>query len=135
MTKTYPASLDKLYEMLHFIRENATQAGFNETEVVKIELAVEEALVNIISYGYPNTSGHISLSCSIQEKEGIRIVIQDKGIPYNPLTNSKLFDPESALETRGIGGYGIFFILKIMDEVKYDRENNSNILTLTKYIE
>lgn len=133
MTKTYPASLDSLYEMLHFIRRHAQEADFDETEVVKIELAVEEALVNIINYGYPNTVGHISITCSRSEEEGIRFVIQDKGIPYNPLTNPNIFDPNSPLELRGVGGYGIFFILKIMDEVKYDREGSFNILTLTKY--
>lgn len=134
MIKNYAASLDKLYEMLHYVREYARKAGFDDSASVKIELAAEEALVNIISYGYPNTSGHISISCVIQE-EGLKIVIQDNGIPYNPLTNAKLFDPTSPLELRGVGGYGIFFILKIMDEVKYNRENHSNILTLIKFRE
>jgi serine/threonine-protein kinase RsbW len=135
MTNIYPASLDHLYDMMHYVRENTAKTGFNEAERVKIELAVEEALVNIINYGYPNSEGHISLTCNVQKNECLTVVIEDKGISYNPLKNKKLFDPNSSLEMRGVGGYGIFFILKIMDEVKYDRKNDFNILTLIKYLE
>lgn len=133
MTKSYPASLDKLYDMLRYVRESAVSRGFDDTEVVKIELAVEEALVNIISYGYPDSKGDVSIDCAPHESQGVRIVIRDQGVPYNPLTNSQIFDPDSSLETRGIGGYGVFFILKIMDEVNYERTNECNVLTLTKY--
>ena len=131
--KTYVASLNNLREMLQFIKDNATEAKFSESEILKIELAVEEALVNIINYGYPNVLGEISLQCTINKNEGMRIVIKDESIPYNPLTNPKIFNPKSPLESGDVGGYGIFFILKIMDEVKYDRYNEFNILTLTKY--
>lgn len=132
MIKTFPASLDKLYEMLQFIREQAS-ASFEENLASKIELAVEEALVNIISYGYPNRQGSIEIACLTDSLSGIKITIRDKGIPYNPLTNAKTFDPNAPLESRTIGGYGVYFILKIMDEVNYRREHNYNILTLIKF--
>ena len=131
MIKTFSASLDKLYEMLQFVREQANAARFDGSVSSKIELAVEEALVNIISYGYPNTTGTIEIQCTISNFSGIKITIRDKGIPYNPLTSSKIFTPP--LEGRSVGGYGIYFILKIMDEVDYKRENNYNVLTLVKF--
>lgn len=133
MDKTFPASLDRLYEMLHFIREQAAIAEFDESEISKIELAVEETLVNIITYGYPKRSGIIEINCSPSVANGIKIIIKDKGLAYNPLTNAKKFDPAASLEKRSIGGYGIFFILKIMDEVDYKRVETYNVLTLTKF--
>lgn len=133
MMKTFPASLDKLYEMLQFVRLQAQDALFDESQTSKIELALEEALVNIISYGYPNRSGAIEIHCSAMDNTGLKIVLKDRGIPYNPLTNAKRFNPMDALEAKTIGGYGVYFILKIMDEVDYTRENNFNILTLVKY--
>jgi serine/threonine-protein kinase RsbW len=133
MIRKYPASLDKLYEMLQFVREQASLAAFDEKQVSKIELALEEALVNIISYGYPNRNGTIEIDCKEPNSTGLTIIVKDRGIPYNPLTNAKPFDPTTPLEERTIGGYGIYFILKIMDEVEYRRENNYNILTLIKY--
>lgn len=136
MVKSFPASLDKLYEMLQFVRDQAIACGFKHSPIFKIELAIEEALVNIISYGYIDRLGtiEIDIDSSLPKGLGMKIIIRDGGIPYNPLTNAKLIDLTSPLEKRVIGGYGIFFMLKVMDEVDYKRENNYNILTLVKYV-
>lgn len=133
MNKTFAAHLDNLYDMLLFIRNEAETLGFDEIEISKIELATEEALVNIISYGYPVTSGEIEVICERIENNGFKIVLKDNGVPFNPLSNSKRFDPEAPAEARSIGGYGVFFIMKIMDEVKYDRIDDNNILTMIKF--
>lgn len=133
MAKTFPASLDHLSEMLVFIKNEAENAGFNDVEVVKIELAVEEALVNIINYGYPDLAGCITISCNMTPKGSLQVVIKDNGIPFNPLTNPRAFSLENFSDETKDGGYGIFLILKIMDEVKYEWLDNSNILTLQKF--
>lgn len=119
--------------MLHFIKQHAQEAHFSDVELVKIELAVEEALVNIINYAYPQQRGEIEIECAICEKGGILITLTDRGISYNPLANNKVFNPSAIHEHQGIGGYGIFFILKIMDEVKYNRNDDSNCLSMMKY--
>jgi serine/threonine-protein kinase RsbW len=133
MNKTFTAHLDNLYEMLLFIRNQAESMGFDEIEISKIELAAEEALVNIISYGYPVTSGKIEIFCERVNNNGLKIVIKDNGVPFNPLSNSKQFDPQAPVEARAVGGYGVFFIMKIMDEVEYNRVDNSNVLSMIKY--
>ncbi|KAF3361576.1 Uncharacterized protein PHSC3_001952 [Chlamydiales bacterium STE3] len=133
MMKSFPAELDSLYEMLEFIRAQAQIAGFNSCYLNKIELATEEVLVNIINYGYPAGKGNILISCSFNQNLGIEIKIQDEGIPYNPLKVSKNCDCKAPLDERTVGGYGIFFVLNLMDEVHYARERNLNILTLKKF--
>lgn len=135
MLKSFTASLDKLYEMLNFVREFAEKTGFEHGHITKIELALEEALVNIISYGYPDEVGIIEIYCSTPHKIGIQVIIKDNGIPYNPLAKSNKYKKLSSLEDHTIGGYGIYFILKIMDEVDYKREDNCNILRMVKYLE
>lgn len=130
--KKFPAEIDKLYSMLDYVRSYAKQVGFDSGIVNKIELATEEVLVNIINYGYPDSQGTIEIYCSHSENLGIKIVIKDTGIPYNPLKNRKEFNSRLALEERTIGGYGVFFILNLMDEVNYEREQNYNVLTLIK---
>ncbi len=62
-------------------------------------------------------------------------MIQDQGIPYNPLNFKGLLDESTILDDKFIGGYGIFFILKMMDEVNYKHDGQNNILTLIKYKE
>lgn len=132
MNKIFAAHLDNLYEMLLFIRSQAESVGFDEIEISKIELASEEALVNIISYGYPAMAGEINLLCTPHKKKGLKIVITDNGVPFNPLSNAKKYESDAPLESRSIGGYGVFFIMKIMDEVEYKRVDNSNVLTMIK---
>ena len=134
MIKVFSAELDKLYDMLDFIRMQALDAGFDPCYVNKIELATEEVLVNIISYGYPNGEhGKIEIECSLSDNFDLEIIIKDKGIPYNPLKAQTERDSKANLDERSVGGYGIFFILNLMDEVMYKREENSNVLTLKKF--
>lgn len=107
--------------------------SFSKSHLFQIELAAEEAIVNIITYAYVNEQGHIEIDCYRTEpKNGILITIKDYGIPYNPIASIKNKDKDNLLEET-LGGYGVFFILKVMDDVEYRREENSNILVLTKY--
>lgn len=134
--KGFPAKIDALYEMLAFVREESERAGFRPDYISKIELAAEEALVNIISYAYaggPEGGGSIELECCSLPEGGIRIQMRDQGIPYNPLDNIGKFNPKNSGD-EGIGGYGVFFIVNLMDEVRYARDQNTNILTLIKFI-
>lgn len=134
MMKCFEAKMDQLYDMLDFVRSHAKSMDFDNSSINKIELATEEVLVNIISYGYPNRTGEIYIFClPCQKSKGLKIVIKDSGIPYNPLKNRREFDSKQALEERSIGGYGIFFILNLMDEVNYEREEDFNVLTLVKF--
>src|ERR1700733_4996308 len=87
--KVFPASLDRLYDMLRFIHSNVVEVGFDESTASKIELACEEALVNIISYGFPDEMGYIEIDCSLTSSPGIKIQIRDRGIPFNPLNKAK----------------------------------------------
>lgn len=138
MGKNYPATLENLYEMLQYIRDEAFSVGFNQTHISKIELAAEEALVNIINHGYSSESGSISINCMPLDENGLEIVIEDEGLPFDPLGALKDFSPatasdEEVLDNDQIGGYGIYFIVNMMDQVTYQRVNNSNRLTLKKF--
>lgn len=98
--------------------------------IARLELACEEALVNIISYAYPEKEGAIVIECTDPEKPGLKISLRDQGIPYDPLDQERAPPTEDRL-----GGYGIPLIIKIMDRVQYQREENDNVLTLVKYRE
>ena len=133
MNKTFSAALNCLYEMLQFIREYSQLTGFRKSQIDRIELASEEVLVNIINYAYPSLeSGIISIQCDVIPSREIQIIIKDQGIAYNPLANFINIDPSEPLEHKRIGGYGVFLILNVMDEIAYSRENLHNVLTLKK---
>ncbi len=134
MKKTFPATLDQLYWMLQFVQEHAKNAGFNDNVASKIEVAMEEALVNVIKYAYPeHTQGTIEIDCnSDSQRSTLEIVIRDSGGAFDPLKDAKPPSFNAPIDEKPIGGYGIFLIQQIMDSVNYQRDGNYNVLTLVK---
>ncbi len=134
MNVTFSASLDKLNEMLQFINSQAAQVGFDDNLASKIELALEEALVNIIKYGYPNNHGFIEISCKqLASPAGIEVTLKDQGFAYDPLTQAPPISANVPIDQKPIGGYGVYLMKKIMDKASYQRLGDSNVLTLVKY--
>ena len=95
----------------------------------KIELAIEELLVNILNYSYPDKIGDVEVSYSFNNSSGFIVKIVDMGIPFNPLLLSEA-DISSSLEERKAGGLGIYFVKKIADNIEYRHYEGKNILKL-----
>lgn len=138
-TKSFPAELDRLYEMLAFIEEYAHSHNIAASILDQIILATEEALVNVINYGYPDEKkGTIDITCEKTRKPvGIKIILKDYGIPFNPVENvPPTVPPPKVVDkvTDTLGGYGIYIFVGLMDHVEYQRVNGGNILSLTKYL-
>lgn len=135
--KGFLAKMESLYDMLAFVREEAQRAGFSPKYISKIELASEEALVNIISYAYDKNAlkvdAAIEIECSYLPSGGLKIQLKDQGKSYNPLEDNGTFNPRQPLDDK-VGGYGVFLITKLMDQVLYERDGNYNVLTLIKRI-
>jgi anti-sigma regulatory factor (Ser/Thr protein kinase) len=137
--KVFPAEIDFLYEMLEFIKTHGKKNHISTLALEQITLAAEEALVNIISYGYPDEKkGSIDIACEeTAPQPGIKIIIKDKGIPFNPIENAPTTPPAphtilNEAET-SLGGYGIYILIGLMDRVEYQRLEDGNMLTLIKY--
>lgn len=123
------ASLDVLDEMMVYLREQAQKAGMAASLKQKMELACEEAIVNIISYAYDNKAGEIEIECA-RVRGRFEITLRDWGTPFNPIDveiNPQFGTP---IKERKIGGMGIYLIRKIIDEVSYQRNGLENILRL-----
>jgi anti-sigma regulatory factor (Ser/Thr protein kinase) len=105
--------------------------GFLNEDILDTQLAVEEAVTNIIAHGYgEDTRGEIVVSCRA-DRDLVEIRIEDRALPFNPLAFP---EPELTddLEERKIGGLGIFLIRHVMDETAYHFEDGKNILVLVK---
>ncbi len=124
-----PAVLPSLPDLTASLSECARKAGFDEHKIGALELAAEEAIVNIIKYSYTETEGTITVVCSTDNDKRLHIDIIDSGRPFNPLTKDTP-DTASGIDDRAIGGLGIFFIKKMTDNVSYRREGNRNILSI-----
>ena len=135
--KVFPAELKSLYEMLAFVKEYGKSHSVPDFILDQMTLAVEEALVNVISYGYPNKKGTIEITCQEPDsKGGINIIIKDQGVPFNPIENAPNHPPSAERMTKSensVGGYGIYILIGLMDRVEYQRIDGGNILSLVKY--
>lgn len=99
-----------------------------------IQLAVEEILTNIISYGYDDDREHeILVRLGLGTGE-IKIEIEDDGRPFNPLEALEP-DVELPLEQRSIGGLGIHLVRKLMSSLEYNRHGQTNLLIMKKRVE
>lgn len=124
-----PARIDSLEELMKFVTSFAQEAGFPAERIQEIELAMEEALVNIFNYAYAEENGGgVEIQCRMEDEATLLIEIQDAGVPFDILAAPDP-DTDAGISERKIGGLGILLIKKMIDEVKYRREGESNILT------
>ena len=114
-----------------FIDEVCEANGFDMASIMQINLAIEEAVVNVMNYAYPvGTKGDITVEVKSNGKE-MSFVISDTGKPFDPTAKAEV-DITLSAEDRSIGGLGIHLIRQIMDHVNYERADGHNILTLIK---
>ena len=109
----------------------AEQLGYNMTDSMNMNLALEEAVVNVMNYAYPEgTIGDILIEAATTETQLV-FTIKDSGTPFDP---TQVEDPDTTLsiEDRPIGGLGIFLVKQLMDSVTYNYTDGFNILTLKK---
>ncbi len=124
--------MSELSSILNWIRGHLHSIHCEETTIRKIELASEEALVNIIEHAYKSKKGIIQLRIREVKQGTVELVLRDNGPAFDPLQKATHFNPLATLEERPIGGLGILFIRQYMDEVYYKRDKDTNILVLIK---
>lgn len=130
---TLPAEIDRLPEVLSFVEEQLEEIGCPMKAQMQVSVAVEEVYVNIASYAYAPDTGMATIRLALTEEQAVTITFIDSGVAFNPLEKE---DPDVSLpaEEREIGGLGIFMTKKTMDEVRYERLGDNNVLTLIKRV-
>jgi len=131
----FPARCESLAPIIEFITGAARQAGLDADAVRAVQLAVDEACMNIIEHAYRDIEGGtIACSCTLDSR-GLTITLIDHGIPFD---FDKVPQPclSARLEERSERGLGVYIMRRLMDEVHHEYSPRSgNILTLVKYRE
>lgn len=125
-----------LAQLLHFVDEAEQHMALGEEQAYILRLAIEEIATNLIKYGYTtNAPGPIQVTCG-NEAGALRIVIRDRGKPFDPHTAPQP-DLSTSLERRRVGGLGLFLVRELTDELVYQHDVISgwNELTLIKRAE
>ena len=123
--------VDDVPQLAAFVDEVCESIGFDMSTTMSINLALEEAVVNVMNYAYPQgTKGDVNVEAEANDKR-LKFVITDSGTPFDPTAKAEV-DTTLSAEERPIGGLGIHLVRQIMDSINYERIDGKNILTLRK---
>ena len=116
-----------------FLEEATRDMDIAPSVTSQLNLALEEAVANVISYAYPEgTDGTVDIDAK-RDGNSISFVISDSGTAFDPTARESV-DISAGVDERPVGGLGIHLIREIMDTVSYERRDGKNILTITKNI-
>lgn len=117
-----------------FLQQFFPDTFTGKADGMNIRLAIEEAVVNAISYAYPDEEGKDIDVCVETGAKRIKVVITDSGVAFDP-TAKKEPDISLPLEKRPIGGLGTYLVKQLMTDVSYSRSGGKNILTMIKTLD
>lgn len=121
--------ISEIERLTRFIEDVGGELELSPDVIFNLNLVLEEAVVNIINYAYPKEE-HETIFLSARIKEGALVfILTDTGKEFDP-TMVPDADISLSADDREIGGLGIFLIRQIMNEVKYERIDGKNVLTL-----
>ena len=128
---TLPNDVQAVPKLAEFVDIVCETVGFDMGTAMKMNLAIEEAVVNVMNYAYPaGVKGTVNIDAKASA-EWVKFIISDSGAPFDPTAKAEV-DTTLSAEERGIGGLGIHLIRQIMDSINYEREDGRNVLTLIK---
>jgi sigma-B regulation protein RsbU (phosphoserine phosphatase) len=126
-----PNDIVTIPQLNEFIDTVAEEVGLDMSLTMSLNLALEEAVVNVMDYAYPEgQKGDVDIEVTA-DQQWLTFVISDTGIAFDPTTKEDA-DTTLSAEERPIGGLGIFLVRQLMDDINYKREGNKNVLTLRK---
>ena len=120
---------DELDRVSAAIEDFGMEADWPLDLVFKVNLALEEIVLNVINYAYDDGLHEFQISLTSDE-DALTIEVIDDGRPFDPLSDAPKPDVSASIEDRNIGGLGIHLVRKMMDDVRYRREKGKNHLTL-----
>lgn len=124
----YPAELAELPRIKSEVRAAARLTGWSDDNLDRLELVLEEGVVNIISHAYPGCSGEVEVTLMPAEV-GLLLRLEDAGIPFDPVS-APLPDLDASADKRRIGGLGIFLMKNSSEAFSYRREGGNNVLDI-----
>lgn len=131
---TLDNDIEQVPTLADFVDQVCEEVGIDLAVAIQMNLAMEEAVVNVMSYAYPEgTEGLVTIEATDADHV-LTFTITDSGKPFDPTAKAEV-DTTLSAEERPIGGLGIHLVRQLMDSVNYERSDGKNILTLRKKID
>lgn len=131
-----PAELAQLNTVNDFLHEELDNRLCPQRVQNQLDIAVEELFVNVCKYAYADAAPDVPRIVRIHrtytaDPPSITVDIIDKGVAFDPLAKPDAVTPDNIMDVP-IGGLGILMAKKSVNEMSYEREGGSNIVTIVK---
>lgn len=126
--------VDEVSYLAEFVEDLCSVLNLSAETTMNINLALEEAVANVIMYAYPSDEEHEILLKVTSSPNQLVFLLTDNGVSFDP-TQVEDVNTMLSIEERPVGGLGIFLIRSIMNEVSYQRLDGQNLLVMKKNIE
>ena len=113
-----PSSTENLSMIRDFVGSIGQRAGFSESDIAKLELAVDEACANVIEHAYRSDATHEVTVKATVDADAVQIDIVDTGCGFDPKQIEQV-NLDQLISKRKSGGLGMRLIQSLMDEVRY----------------
>ena len=126
-----PNDTSEVPRLNDFVAEVCEAVGLESIVAMQVKLAIEEAVVNVMKYAYPQgTRGDVTIE-AVSNDVRLKFTIIDSGKPFDPTVLPEV-DTTLPAKDRRIGGLGIHIVRQFMDSINYERSGNLNILAIRK---
>lgn len=125
------ATLPRIGQRLAMIQEYLPRDQTTETWLLEVELAITEAVSNIIRHSFQDVNGEIDGLVTLYP-DRLEIDLVDGGASYELGTAPPV---DLSIDDLREGGYGLGIIRKVMDKVDYQRlPDDFNLLKMSRAI-
>jgi anti-sigma regulatory factor (Ser/Thr protein kinase) len=127
---TVPGQPDAVTQLMDYVAFAAAAAGLDEQRTYRLCLAVDEIATNVVNYAYDRgrVTGELTIAAD-QTDDGLVVVLEDSGAPFDPREAPAPGDLDRPLEERKEGGLGIYLALWGVDDLRYERAGGVNRCT------
>ncbi len=124
-----PATVESIEAFRSLVAGVATTRGITGIPQGMLLMALEELLTNIVYYAYPpDAPGVIAVEIDPGDRDLV-MRVRDRGAPFD-MTQKPEPDLSLGVDDRPVGGLGVFLVRKVMEEVRYERLGDENVLHL-----
>jgi anti-sigma regulatory factor (Ser/Thr protein kinase) len=128
--QTFPGTLDALEPIRKYVEIAAQSAGLDHKATYKLCLAVDEIATNIVVHGYEEAglNGDLKIAASVED-DNLVIRLEDHGKSYDPQLHDvpDAQDLSQSLQSREIGGLGIYLALDGVNDLQYATTDDANV--------
>ena len=128
---TLTNDIQQVPQLADFVDMVCEEVGMDMAIAIQMNLAMEEAVVNVMDYAYPaGTVGDVTIEAESDDDQ-LQFTIIDSGTPFDPTAKEEV-DTTLSAEERPIGGLGIHLVRQLMDSINYERVDGKNVLRMEK---